>query len=499
MLSFANYILINMVLFFGFCALKIISMSFSLWFTQRQLLTLTRHNFIAIIAIFFVMPNVISIQPPLTSALPLPVAASSEIYNAIILLSSLFLGILIYACRYVFSFYKLIKLPHSLLLMKKINSIEIYLSETLSSPLCYSLLYKHIIIMPAHVLNNHIDFKLSLKHELQHIRNNDTQWLHVFNFFKIFFFWNPAFYLWTTWCKQLQEYACDEAVIAKNKLLVNDYAQCLLNTAKFKLTNPINAHTLSITNGTKKLLSRRIQMLFNYKPMKNKLTKMAVYTFSLLSIASGAYAAQQPLMPYLTQEMITKTMNVSVEPEVVHALNEFRNNPQKNVSLQQALQRFKEYQPQVAAQLKSKQVPLDFLAMPLIQSGYRPLEESKNPVHAAGIWQIIPTTAHNLGLVVNGQTDERLNTARATNAAATYLKALYAQFRSWKLAALAYEIGEKHTAQLIQTTGSRNAWQLARSYKLEPGLRRALISYLANFDAAVIVLQNPGIISPSAS
>ncbi len=78
---------------------------------------------------------------------------------------------------------------------------------------------------------------------------------------------------------------------------------------------------------------------------------------------------------------------------------------------------------------------------------YLPMAESRllaqafSPAGAAGLWQIMPATGRGLGLKINGQTDERLHTKKASHAAAKYLKQLHSQFGDWLLALAAYNCG----------------------------------------------------------
>ena len=179
--------------------------------------------------------------------------------------------------------------------------------------------------------------------------------------------------------------------------------------------------------------------------------------------------------------------------EVVSILNELRQNPQKKENVMHY--RMKNYQQYIQAELKQKNMPVDLLAIPLVESGYKPLDEKVNPMKAAGIWQIIPSTAKNLGLTISLTRDDRLNTQLSTRAALKYLTSVYEQFHDWKLAVVAYEIGEDKTARLIKETKSRDPWKFVNAASLSPKMKSELTYYLAMIDASVMILHHPDLLS----
>jgi soluble lytic murein transglycosylase-like protein len=93
-------------------------------------------------------------------------------------------------------------------------------------------------------------------------------------------------------------------------------------------------------------------------------------------------------------------------------------------------------------------------------------------------------------LIINDKRDDRLDTQLSTKAALAYLQQTHEQFGNWKLAFVAYEIGEKNTDSLIKEIKSRDAWALARS----PSAPKSLKKSIAMFDAALIIMHNPSLI-----
>jgi membrane-bound lytic murein transglycosylase D len=81
-------------------------------------------------------------------------------------------------------------------------------------------------------------------------------------------------------------------------------------------------------------------------------------------------------------------------------------------------------------------------------------------VGALGPWQLMPQTAHDLGLKITPRYDERTNFYKSTKAAALYLKDLYGQFGDWLLVLAAYNSGPGPVIAAMRKSGSRNFWAL---------------------------------------
>lgn len=415
-------------------------------------------------------------------------------------------GIFICLFRYITTLFSLYKLSQTSFYQRHIKNIRILLTTQSCVPLCWSLFHNHFVILPVKILESSIDTKLSIRHELQHIRQGDTQWLHFMQILNIFFFWNPFLLLWKKWFAQLQEFACDERVILHKQTPATQYAQCLINAARDAHTaeNPL-AMALFRHDLSPSLLYRRVNMLFIYKTQKRKWVLFTAYAVSICAISSAALALNgvspstattaRTITSIIKKHDLNSTFHIQATPEVVAEVNRVRLNEHARTKMIAALDRMNQYKPDIEAALANQSMPTDLLALPLVESGYKPLDESVNPMRAAGIWQIIPSTAVRLGLVVEKNRDDRMDMKLATQAALTYLNALHKQFNDWKLAVIAYEIGENETARLIKLIGSRDAWTIAYSDKIPNKYKNELKKYLAMFDASVIIINDPKIIS----
>lgn len=108
--------------------------------------------------------------------------------------------------------------------------------------------------------------------------------------------------------------------------------------------------------------------------------------------------------------------------------------------------------------LRQYHLPVELKYLAVIESELKPSATSH--VGARGPWQLMPGTAHVLGLKVTRQNDERTNYYKSSIAAAKYLRDLYAEFNDWLLVLAAYNGGPKPVLNAIRMSGSKNFWVL---------------------------------------
>ncbi len=104
--------------------------------------------------------------------------------------------------------------------------------------------------------------------------------------------------------------------------------------------------------------------------------------------------------------------------------------------------------------LDKRQLPEAFVLVPMLESSYR--ADAVSHANAAGLWQLIPSTAKRFGLTVEGNKDERFNTSASSVAATRYLAFLYEKFDgNLALTLAAYNAGEGRVARAIKQANSR--------------------------------------------
>ena len=153
-----------------------------------------------------------------------------------------------------------------------------------------------------------------------------------------------------------------------------------------------------------------------------------------------------------------------------------------------ALLRVDQLRPTIGAILREEGIPLDLSAVVLVESGGLPTALS--PKGARGIWQFMPDTARRYGLLVSADSDERLNVAKSTRAAARYLRDLHQQFGDWQLAFAAYNAGEQLVGRTLARSQVKSYSAIAN--QLPPETR----NYVPAVMSAMLRLQENDVRSP---
>lgn len=92
-----------------------------------------------------------------------------------------------------------------------------------------------------------------------------------------------------------------------------------------------------------------------------------------------------------------------------------------------------------AEQLTKKKLPIDLIVLPLIESGNNP--QARSSKNAVGLWQFMPRTAKEWGLIPARYRDQRKNVILSTETALNYLSYLFKELGDWNLALMAYNWG----------------------------------------------------------
>lgn len=122
-------------------------------------------------------------------------------------------------------------------------------------------------------------------------------------------------------------------------------------------------------------------------------------------------------------------------------------------------------------------LPKELRFLSVIESGLRP--QVKSRAGALGLWQFMYGTGKMYGLVENSYLDERMDPAKATDAACRYLKKLNEIYGDWNLALAAYNAGPGNVNKAIRRSGGKRTY-----WEVRPFLPRETQGYVPNFIAA---------------
>ena len=163
------------------------------------------------------------------------------------------------------------------------------------------------------------------------------------------------------------------------------------------------------------------------------------------------------------------------------------------------LSRASPYIGHVVEQLDSRFLPIELALLPAIESGFLPDVVSAG--NAAGIWQIVPITAKEIGIERNQWYDGRKDIARSTTAAIDYLSYLNAEFNGdWMHTLAAYNAGPGRVRSAIRKNRKNDKptdyWSLELPDETENYVPKflALIDALRDADNSALTVPevNPG-------
>jgi hypothetical protein len=92
-------------------------------------------------------------------------------------------------------------------------------------------------------------------------------------------------------------------------------------------------------------------------------------------------------------------------------------------------------------------IPDDFKYLTLVEGA---LTNDVSPRGAVGFWQLLPSTARELGLEVSQDVDERYSPIKSTEAACKYILRAKEKFGTWTNAAASYNIGMRGLARNME-------------------------------------------------
>lgn len=181
--------------------------------------------------------------------------------------------------------------------VKRYGRVVLSLSEAITIPLATLVDGKARVIIPSELVPVSRDYRIAVAHELEHHRQKDTAWTIFLDLLVMGFYFNPAIHLWKRKFDELQELACDEALMQRGRISRRDYSHCLLSVAARALqSQAVGVGVACMARGEKRFnsfLKRRIHMLSK----SHEVGKAHVWVMSvtMLFTVTVAFAAHQTL------------------------------------------------------------------------------------------------------------------------------------------------------------------------------------------------------------
>ena len=387
--------------------------------------------------------------------------------------------------------------------IRTLGRVRIVVSDEYPVPFAAMVPGRAFVVLPTSLISNRRDYRIAIRHELQHHRQNDPLWAIAVETVRALFPWHPVVRAWARHLEQLQEFACDEALVGQRQLSTHDYSHCLLRAAQSAMGSSHGVLGATAMAGPvhNPMLRKRIEMILNHSPNTKHAGIWVVAAFSACAIgamASLAYASRsaiqaperrisQALAEALIRNATLRGNAIPLEANarVMARLNEFVGTPDGRHWMKESLTRMKAYEPMIRQKLVDSGLPEDLLALPLLESGYRN-DVSSPRSKAIGIWQFIPSTARLYKLTEEAGRDDRLDPERQTDAAIRLLMDLHDTFDDWRLALKAYNEGTESVSVSIAKRNTRDPWTLENSDSTE--------DYLAGAIAAMIIIRSPDLL-----
>ncbi len=405
---------------------------------------------------------------------------------------------------------KLVALRQGGITTRKIGRVELLVHPEIDIPFAARLKNQALVFLPQHLLQNWSQLQLVVRHELQHHRQGDLVWNSLLEIVRIYCGWNPLVLYWINRIEENDELACDESLLGRRSFDSLAYATCLFEVAKTihqQHARFSSAHNHGATfklAGTAGMavsphfLKRRIEMTFQHRKYISRLSMIAIAFAITVTTALAAWAGEGLVSDRRigfaqAQQLAKRAQNdtgipIVINKRVLHWLNLATGTPRARFYIRNTLKRMRNYDSMIEGKLKAANLTLDLFAVPAVESGYQNTEG----MTSAGIWQFIPSTARTYGLRVDDQMDERLDTAKLTDAAVAYFTNLVRIFDGdWHLALLSYNAGESRVRDIVKEAGHRDVFRMADEGRLTKTENQ---DYVPKVLATLIILRNPDLV-----
>ncbi len=176
------------------------------------------------------------------------------------------------------------------------------------------------------------------------------------------------------------------------------------------------------------------------------------------AFASDTLQRELPDSVYISRlQNLDSYISLPYNESVKKFINFYVNRRKGMVSIMMGLTNY--YFPLFEEALARYDLPLELKYLPIIESALNPKIVSR--AGASGLWQFMHGTAKMYGLEINSYIDERNDPIKATDAAARYLKDLYAIYGDWHVVIAAYNCGPGNINKAVRRSGGKQGyWEI---------------------------------------
>lgn len=146
-------------------------------------------------------------------------------------------------------------------------------------------------------------------------------------------------------------------------------------------------------------------------------------------------------------------LTTDIKNHIIHRTERYRSATERTLGLTEM------YFPIFEEYLAAKNIPHHLKYLPIVESNLNAV--AKSHAAAVGLWQFIPGTGKLYGLKIVSYLDERSDTHKASNAAATMLSNLYKRYGDWSLALAAYNCGPGRVDKYVKGN-DKNFWDIRK-------------------------------------
>jgi len=204
-------------------------------------------------------------------------------------------------------------------------------------------------------------------------------------------------------------------------------------------------------------------------------------SFNVSSSAAQVAHTHSSTAPAVQQSAVANIANPRVDKWVARFTGALKGE------ITAALSRGRAYTDMISQKLAARHMPHELVYLAMIESEFKP--EARSHASAVGLWQFMASTARHFGLNVGRGADDRTNPSKETDAALTYLAQLHDRFRSWYLAAAAYNAGPGAVSRALRLVTGQTTGSDADFYRIASALPAETRDYVPKWIAAAHVAE----------